>query len=1130
MLRLLIMLGLLVAHDPTRAQPWLDLGPSLGLPSQTQGPSGVSLSAGLTAADLDGDGDLDLLSSTPSLGLVAYLYNGTTFTADRTLLPAITSAGTVFGHTLFDADNDGDLDLHVLRDDGDRLFFRDSTTTPHTWRDRTNTHLPRLLGWSVSSTAADLDGDGDLDLVLARYIDRIDFPAHRCFANRIYLNDGRGLFSNATPPAFAATLGCSFSTVAHDYDDDQDLDLFVVNDFVQFTGRIELWENRGFQADGTLDFAEVSQSRGLEAPIYGMGLAFEDLDQDGHPELLITSIGEPLLFELGTDLNFRPINTEKNLYWRFAYDRLQATWTTRFLDLDGDGHLDVLAAGGTLPAAPFIGNPPDQGSVTLRGQADGSLIPVPVAFDFPRAGHSARDFDLVDFDGDGIDELLAVHVQGRISAFKNLVFRDKLTRLELVPSTTARNATGARVTLTCAGITRTRRLNAGGDYGTHDRGRVDLSFPAPCAEGLSAQGVVQWPSGFSQAITVTVGQLTRVTEPTWFSLDDATVTLDLGQHSGSANTVAIAGHGLELGPVVPLGARRFSATYSQTDPTGGRFDLTVDGAPWGFHPRVAATTPTLSWSAVPVVGRDLVVRMSFPDPANPPANPTATLGAQTVAMTALDDHTEVFTATLSMPLTAGPTTLTVSWDGASLTHTLEVTPAVGPDSEVFVRELHILAAERETRRVRLRARLFDTNFEPAGVPLEDLAVLIDGEPAEPDVRSIESGAPTIGIEHARLHDGAMVQLTISGVPHFAPQRVAQVAGVEDYAQLVAKDRSHCWFSEPRGRADGTDIVTALIQFSDAGGTRIPDTGIAPLMELDGLTVFPGSLEIGYGGWKVDLVTSTRLGPATLSTRLPAMADPITCGILLAAPPLLPDPITNSTLVSLSSTPVIDQSITIRAWPLGPDGRSLGSGVPLTVATSDNADHTAPTYIGHGRYQFFVTPRAPGHVAIQLKREDGAVIAATTLWEGGIPPDNSPEPGPETTEEQDVEVSEPVEPTDPIEDVEDAEDVDAPDSADTDTGPTPDTEEDTEPGQDTNSGTGDADADTLPATDLGEDDTSASDTRHEADSSRGRDKGCAHGHAEGLGLALALMALLGRRILWRAHPNARRTLSSRSFLR
>lgn len=1107
-------LPLLIALAATtaRAQPWVDLGPSLGLPSQLQGPSGPSLSAGITAADLDGDGRLELLASTPTLGLVAYTRDGASYRVDTGLLPPTTGTGLVFGHTLFDADGDGDLDLFVARDDRDRFFLYDSTT--HTFVDATATHLPRLFGWSATATAADLDGDGDLDLLLARYIDRVDFPAHHCATNRIFTNDGRGVFTDTTPPALRATRGCSFVIVAADYDDDLDLDLFVVNDFTQFTGRQELWENRGPTPDGSLDLVEVSAERQFVAPLYGMGAAYDDLDQDGHPDILLTSIGEPLLFSRAPDLSFRSTNSDKNIYARFAWDRFQATWTTRFLDLDADGHLDVLAAGGTLPAAPFIGNPPDQGAVIFRGRPDGGLEPLPLAVDLPRAGHSSRDFELADLTGDGIDELIAIHVYGRISVFENLERRGNRTRLELHPSTTGENAAGARVSLVCAGITRTRRVNAGGDYGVYDLPRLDLSFPPPCENGQPATGTIRWPSGLVQRFDTTIGSTRDLVEPDWFTVSPdpgpglprrGTITLDLSAHAEPFDTVELVDHGdghLSLSALTEVSPGRFTATWESSRPpsttAGTSLELRVDGRTWGYRPRIPAALPALSFAGFPVAGRTLELRLAFTDPAwsglTAPTEAFATLGSNTTTLVTRGPG--LLAAPVALPDSPGPYTLVVTWGAERLEQTVEVLPRVSPEaSELILRELHILASENLTRRVRMRSRLNDANQESSGAPLESLGLLLDGVPVEPDLRSIEAGFLTLAIEHSRLTHGAELTLTIDGLPYFTPQRVAQVERPDQFAAIASLETSRCWFSEPRARADGQDIVTALMQFADLNGVRLPDTGLSPELVGEGLRVIPSSLELGYGGWRVDLAAGLEPGRGSLFARLPGMAETIRCGLELAPPPVLPEPVTTSAMVSLTASPVVGQSMTVRIWPLGPDGRSLGSGVPLSLATSDNAEATPVVYIGQGRYQALVTPRAPGPVVLQVIRSDGTIIASTTLWEAGTNPDTDPEPGPEPDPEPEPEPGPELVEDDPDPGPGDAE----PESELTDpeeSEPSPETAETVEVVEphDTST-TAEPDSDTTPP-----------DTAR-PDEGRSRDEGCGLATSPGTGLLFGLLGLL-----------------------
>ncbi len=384
----------------------------------------------LFAADLDGDGDSDLV--TTDVGRPAVLLSDGTgrFTTYRELdVP-----GRSIPLLVFDADGDGDQDVAA---EG-RLFLNDGAGR---FVDANRRRIPSDLEGATQIVAADLDGDGAEDLLLQRW-------------------DGLTILRNADPGPFerssldVAVLYPGFhqssrSTVV-DFDADGALDLAVP---VSGLG------TRLLRNTGNLQFMDVTAGRIPDDEPYGgtNAVVFGDFDGDGDVDAveseqrryirLLRNDGTGVfqaeqIFESSStgvdllagdvdgdgdlDVVHQPRIARSGLLWNDGTGRFTeavvASWLSQtvqaLVDIDADGDLDVVARGASLPA-----------SATLYRNLDGTSFDAGT----PLGLEAVTQVAAGDFDADGDVDLVLTQSFGLESSVARLLLNDGTGRFEPTP-------------------------------------------------------------------------------------------------------------------------------------------------------------------------------------------------------------------------------------------------------------------------------------------------------------------------------------------------------------------------------------------------------------------------------------------------------------------------------------------------------------------------------------------------------------------------------------------------------------------------------------------------------------------------------------------------------------------------
>ena len=441
--------------------------------------------AGVVVVDLNGDEHLDIflpneVQSQLRLGLGDGL-----FVDASDQLPKRTGNDLGVGASAADYDGDGDMDLYISRALGaDQLWQNDGTGV---FWDVTAaaglTDQAELSG--VGSAWADMDGDGDLDLLAAHFRDELDTgPPGKADPNVLYENLGDGTFQDISDRLPANALdGFTWVGSWQDINVDGVMDLLFVNDFG------DVVPNMALTNDGTGQFTDVSEQVGLDISMDGMGLGVGDLNWDGRPDFLISNLESQVLLESLPDGSWIRTGVARNLI-ADPYAGRVAGWGTEMADLDLDGRLDAIMSFGAL-AFDDIDIMYSQPDALWHQQEDGTFIQKAEILGVDHIG-TGRGFLPVDLNRDGWLDLVLRDRDGPGVIYQAHCGDNAWLRVTLAQSGLNRYAVGARVEVVADGVTQWRQIYAGGTS-------VSSSGPPEAHFGLGSLEQVDvrviWPDG-----------------------------------------------------------------------------------------------------------------------------------------------------------------------------------------------------------------------------------------------------------------------------------------------------------------------------------------------------------------------------------------------------------------------------------------------------------------------------------------------------------------------------------------------------------------------------------------------------------------------------------------------------------
>ncbi len=237
------------------------------------------LKIGVAAGDIDESGSDDIIISRLQGNNTLYLNNGRGYFRDASKEYGLTKdAGRSECSILGDVNNDGCLDYFTTGFMGSNHIYLNQSGAE--FKDVTVKSGLTSNGTSICAAFGDVNNDGWLDLYVGNWVNE----------NKLYLNNGDGTFRDFTDSSGTSCgiLKKTNSVLLADFNNDGNLDLFVGN---------RGGNDRLFLNDGKGHFTDITKLCGIDSTLWTYGTAFGDFDNDGWLDIFIAYLGGIKLYK-----------------------------------------------------------------------------------------------------------------------------------------------------------------------------------------------------------------------------------------------------------------------------------------------------------------------------------------------------------------------------------------------------------------------------------------------------------------------------------------------------------------------------------------------------------------------------------------------------------------------------------------------------------------------------------------------------------------------------------------------------------------------------------------------------------------------------------------------------------------